>query len=218
MERTTREGVAAKKLGKKAQAERTRRQILDAAIPLLAGRGYASTTMQELARAIGMTPGALYWHFDSKEDLLIGVLDDLKRRMLVELDRARETIGALAAADPQGLVRALVHHVAQVAEQHQQYILLAGVIGAEAMDANERVEEALREAYEGVAAVAAEAFTSALERPEEADMECTAQMFLGLFMGGLMHQRLFRDRFPLSRALPVLERMLVAAATSEVKP
>jgi AcrR family transcriptional regulator len=205
------------KLGKKEQAERTRRQILDAAIPLLAGRGYASTTMQELARAIGMTPGALYWHFDSKEDLLIAVLDDLERRMLVELDRVRGTIGSLAETDPRGLVRALVHHVGAVAEQHQHFILLAGVIGAEAVDTNARVEAALREAYDGVAAVAAEAFARALDRPEAADIECTAQMFLGLYMGGLMHQRLFRDRFPMSRALPVLERMLVAAATSEAE-
>ena len=207
----------AKKLGKKAQAERTRRQILDAAIPLLAGRGFTSTTMAQLARAIGMTPGALYWHFDSKEDLLIAVLEDLERRMLVELDRARDAIDSLAHADARGLVRALIHQVGKVAEQHQQFILLAGVIGAEAVDANARVEKALRDAYDGVAKIAEQAFARALERPEAADMECTAQMFLGLYMGGLMHQRLFRDRFPLSRALPVLERMLFAAATSEAQ-
>ncbi len=94
--------------------------------------------------------------------------------------------------------------------------MLAGVIGAEAVDTNARVEEALRKAYDGVAAIAEEALSRALERPERADIECTAQMFLGLYMGGLMHQRLFRERFPLERALPVLERMLVAAATSEV--
>src|SRR5258705_13911056 len=98
--RALRPRASKKRLGKKEQAERTRRQILDAAIPLLIRRGYASTTMLDLATAIDMTPGALYWHFDSKEDLLIGVLDDLKRRMLVELAGVRETIGAPADSDP----------------------------------------------------------------------------------------------------------------------
>ena len=45
----------------------------------------------------------------------------------------------------------------------------------------------------------------------ETDVECAAEMFLGMYMGAIMHQRLFRADFPLERALPVIERMLFAA-------
>ena len=62
--------------------------------------------------------------------------------------------GGLASAEPRVLVRTLVHHVANVFERHHHYFLLAGVIGAEAMDTNPRVEAALREAYEAVATLA----------------------------------------------------------------
>jgi hypothetical protein len=127
----------------------------------------------------------------------------------------RDQIGSLGESDARELVRALIHHVGTVAERHGQYILLAGVIGAEAMETNERVEDALRKAYEGVGVVAEQLLRRALARPEEADIECTTQMFLGLYMGALMHRQLFRNKYPLSRALPVLERMLVAAALSE---
>ena len=80
-----------KRLGKKEQREQTRRQILDAAIPLLAKRGYSSTTMQQLADAIGMTSGALYWHFDSKEDLLASGIENLRESLK---QRQRQALSA----------------------------------------------------------------------------------------------------------------------------
>jgi hypothetical protein len=93
--------------------------------------------------------------------------------------------------------------------------LFAGVVAAEAMDTNDRVEAGMREAYASVAAVVAELLGRALEHPQKVDLDCTAQMFIGLYMGGLMHQRLFRAEYSLDRTLPVLERMLAAAAFSE---
>jgi AcrR family transcriptional regulator len=48
----------------------TRRRILDAALELFVERGYAGTTIRHIADHLGMTKGALYYHFSSKEDLL----------------------------------------------------------------------------------------------------------------------------------------------------
>ncbi|MFJ3962857.1 TetR family transcriptional regulator [Streptomyces sp. NPDC090036] len=51
------------------RARRTRERILDAAAQELAANGYARTTVQDVAGRIGMTKGALYGHFASKEVL-----------------------------------------------------------------------------------------------------------------------------------------------------
>jgi len=52
------------------RAERnTRVRILDAAQALFAESGYASVSMPTIAQASGVTAGAIYKHFDSKEDL-----------------------------------------------------------------------------------------------------------------------------------------------------
>lgn len=49
--------------------------VLDAAARLFAERGYAATSMRDIAGACGMLPGSLYYHFAAKEDLLIAVYE-----------------------------------------------------------------------------------------------------------------------------------------------
>jgi AcrR family transcriptional regulator len=47
--------------------------LLDEAARLFGTRGYDSTSMRDIAAAVGMLPGSLYYHFPSKEDLLVAV-------------------------------------------------------------------------------------------------------------------------------------------------
>ena len=52
----------------------SRREILDAAARLFQKNGYGDTSLRELANAVGMKAGSLYYHFASKEQLAIEVL------------------------------------------------------------------------------------------------------------------------------------------------
>ncbi|MEU5430816.1 helix-turn-helix domain-containing protein [Streptomyces olivoreticuli] len=56
------------------RARRTREHVLDAAAEEFARHGYANTVLQTVATRIGMTKGALYAHFPSKEDLAHALL------------------------------------------------------------------------------------------------------------------------------------------------
>ena len=49
--------------------------VLDAAARLFAGKGYAATSMRDIAEACEMLPGSLYYHFAAKEDLLVAVYE-----------------------------------------------------------------------------------------------------------------------------------------------
>ena len=69
---------------KQERAARTRVEILEAAINLFSRRGFLATTMADLSRAIRMTPGALYWHFPTKEDLLLAAIEELHSRYQAE--------------------------------------------------------------------------------------------------------------------------------------
>jgi AcrR family transcriptional regulator len=51
-----------------------RERILDEARSRFLAKGYAETSMQEIADAIGLTKPALYYHFKDKQDLLLAVL------------------------------------------------------------------------------------------------------------------------------------------------
>jgi len=63
----------AKRAGYK-KSEESRRQVLDAAVATLAERGLASTSIQDIADAAGMSKGAVHYHFASKDELLQHVL------------------------------------------------------------------------------------------------------------------------------------------------
>ena len=64
--------------GRKARREsksaRTRRRILDASAAAFRRDGYASVTLKEIAALAGLQAGSLYYHFDSKEEIVEEVL------------------------------------------------------------------------------------------------------------------------------------------------
>ncbi|MEV0611787.1 TetR family transcriptional regulator [Nonomuraea sp. NPDC050404] len=70
----------------------TPQRILSAARALFAAHGYRATSMQSIADRVGITKAALYYHFDSKEE----ILHQLTLPLLDELE------GALAEAEAQG--------------------------------------------------------------------------------------------------------------------
>lgn len=62
---------------RQAQAEQTRRAILDAAAALARQVGFDRMTIREICQAAHVTTGAFYHHFSSKEDLLNQGFDSL---------------------------------------------------------------------------------------------------------------------------------------------
>ena len=53
-----------------AKSEETRQRILEAALELFRERGFAETTMRDIAASAGMATGAAYYYFPSKEALV----------------------------------------------------------------------------------------------------------------------------------------------------
>lgn len=59
----------------KSEAQATRDSLLDAAELTFCRLGVAGTTLDEVARAAGVTRGAVYWHFSGKEELFQAMCD-----------------------------------------------------------------------------------------------------------------------------------------------
>ncbi|MDK1383887.1 HTH-type transcriptional repressor BepR [Ensifer psoraleae] len=59
----------------KAEAEATRSRILNAAERMFFAKGVSNTTLEEVAKAAGVTRGAVYWHFANKTDLFLALYD-----------------------------------------------------------------------------------------------------------------------------------------------
>jgi len=54
----------------------TRQQILNASLRLFSERGFARTTVRDIARVAGITDAAIYYHFASKRDLLEALFEE----------------------------------------------------------------------------------------------------------------------------------------------
>jgi AcrR family transcriptional regulator len=54
----------------------TRRKVLDAAFAVFAQRGIAASSLTEVAAAAGLTKGAVYSNFDSKDDLVLALMEE----------------------------------------------------------------------------------------------------------------------------------------------
>jgi AcrR family transcriptional regulator len=64
----------------KEDAQVTRASVLVAALDLFSEKGYSRTTFDDIAKKIGMTRGAVYWHFDNKPALLAALIEYFHER------------------------------------------------------------------------------------------------------------------------------------------
>ncbi len=79
----------------KEEAAATRESVLLAALDLFSEKGYSRTTFSDIAKRIGKTRGAVYWHFNSKQALLselIEYLHEYEARVVGVERRAVSTI------------------------------------------------------------------------------------------------------------------------------
>ena len=97
------------RLTREEKKARTRAQLIDAAATVFARRGFVAASLDEVAEEAGLTKGAVYSNFDSKEDLVRAVLEErletplrgiawqVERQGSMEEDavRASEQLGAV---------------------------------------------------------------------------------------------------------------------------
>ena len=105
------------------QAERraaTTEAILTAARRLFGSRGFAATTMDEIAEAARIAKGAVYHHFKTKEAVFEAVFDQVSRDLVVEIDSAARAEKDVLAA----MVAGTQHYFAATAKGATGQIIL----------------------------------------------------------------------------------------------
>jgi AcrR family transcriptional regulator len=65
-----------------------RAHLLDAAAKLFSERGFHATSMRDIAKAVGMLSGSIYYHFQSKDEMLLAVYEEGVRRVATAVEEA----------------------------------------------------------------------------------------------------------------------------------
>ena len=77
----------------KAQRANSRNaELLEAAATLFATQGFKATSMRDIAKAVDMLPGSIYYHFASKDDLLLAIYGAGVAQITQTLEQALDSI------------------------------------------------------------------------------------------------------------------------------
>ncbi|MTH44757.1 multidrug efflux transporter transcriptional repressor AcrR [Intestinirhabdus alba] len=108
----------------KQQALATRQHILDVALHLFSQQGVSATSLTEIAKAAGVTRGAIYWHFKNKSDLFTEIWE-LSESSIGELEIEYQ---AKFPDDPLSVLREILVHLLEATVTEERRRLLMEII------------------------------------------------------------------------------------------
>lgn len=108
----------------KQQALVTRQHILDVALRLFSQQGVSSTSLVEIAKAAGVTRGAIYWHFKNKSDLFSEIWE-LSESNIGELEIEYQ---AKFPDDPLSVLREILVYLLEATVTEERRRLLMEII------------------------------------------------------------------------------------------
>ncbi|MFP3844849.1 TetR/AcrR family transcriptional regulator [Priestia filamentosa] len=75
---------------KQTKSMLTKKRITEAAKNLFIQKGYASTSIENISEATGVSKGNIYYHFESKEGLFIHVLDEWEKEWMEQWEEQKK--------------------------------------------------------------------------------------------------------------------------------
>ena len=167
---------------RRAQGERSRERLIEAAIEAISERGFAATSVADICREAGVAKTALYWHFESKEGLLAKVLERVGENWIATM---RERV--YMEGDPPARLDSLITAWREILRTEPELIRLPMLVQLGVGDNSDSIRQALA----SVVGRARQALVDGIEDslgPGLKDLDLVAQTIQSLFQGALLHQ------------------------------
>jgi len=97
----------------------TRQKLLDVAMSLIGQHGCAGTSLQMIADELGITKAAIYYHFRTRDDLLLALMEPIFQQICLVVENAERQ------RTPRAQMDAMVRGYAEVVARHRS---LAAVV------------------------------------------------------------------------------------------
>ncbi len=160
-----------------------REQILDEAIRLIGVSGYNGFTIKDLAQRCDLTNGGVLYHFPSKEDVLVGVLQEVECRMTAGIIEAMpdEARGDGTRTNSESTVLQLLRAIVRQSIADAEVLRLLSVLQLEALDPDHPAHETLAHSSQSTFDRYAALFKPLCADPERLARQ-TLAMMNGLFL------------------------------------
>ena len=190
----------------------TKQQLLEAGAQMLLERGYHALGVQSLLEETDIPKGSFYYHFDSKEDFVLEVVDLYMGQVHEALDECLQD----TSRPPLDRVRGFFEKTRMKYREEGYLGCLLGGLGQELSGASEvfqrRIEECLSEIAERVSVCLREA-RSRGDLPPDTDVMAMANLLVDCWEGAALRSRLLRNPTPLD---DMLDFYFGAASSVEV--
>ena len=130
--------------GHAIRTDRTRRRILAEALRLLNERGLAGVSTGAIATAAGVSPGNLYYHFRSKDDMVAALCEEFESRLAVRPPQGRG--GAEALED----LWLYLHLMLEAMHEYRFVYQALGELAVAGREAQARIRRVARRQLEAV--------------------------------------------------------------------
>jgi AcrR family transcriptional regulator len=175
---------------RRLSAEERQEEIVRVALDLVAKQGVEDVTTQDMADAMGLTQGAIFRHFPTKDDIWIAVIRWIRGRLMEVLESA-----AAGAAHPMEAVEQMFFaHVAFIA-RHPAIPRL--VFSDQLMRKNTVLKQLIQELLTGYEAKLAALFQEAKDQGlarEDLDEQSAATLYIGMIQGLVMQSAIFAGK------------------------
>lgn len=179
-------------------ADERRASTVEAVVALAAKQNPSEITTTMIARHMGVTQGALFKHFPTKDAILQAVMEWAAERLLARLDKAVET-----AATPLDKIEAMfMAHVAFVVEHPGVPRMLFGELQRAKQTPAKRMAQTLIRRYGERLQRLLEEGKAAGELAAALDTEAAATLFIGTIQGLVMQSLLAGDVARIRRDAP----------------
>ena len=125
------------------QRQASIKRLLYAALHLFVSKGYRSTNLEEIAGAAGLTKGAVYFYFGSKEAVLIELLNHVQTDVFDGAIRAVEQAGPTVTDK----LVAFLHNAARLGISHRDEVLLLILMSLEFKEREGKVRDCVSQIY-----------------------------------------------------------------------
>jgi AcrR family transcriptional regulator len=188
---------------KTAQGAASRERLLDAAIELMAERGYSASSVEALCGRAGVAKTALYWHFDSKEGLLAAALERVANAWIEEIQKS-----VYLARDPAQRLERAFEGLRRMVEARPQILRLLIAVANERAEVAPETRERLRSVFRRAEAALVQGIEDALGR-RLPDLDLVAHTTIGLVQAASFRFLLDPEETDLDRLFADLQRTFV---------
>jgi len=188
------------------KGERSRRELTEIAINCFARFGFQGTSIDRIARAAGVTKGAIYYHFKDKDDLLGAAVANRIQGFERRVERACEGV------EPSNALR----RIAEVCVEHAQsrdHPRFVVKLMAESIDTNDKISAQLREMMRRFRAFLRNVIRQGQERGvfrADIDAETAAAAYTSAVLGAEIQFYQDEERFRFVEAIGLFLDQMIA--------